>query len=89
MKLNKSTLIKLGSVVGILALGFLIMIVLGSTEKESNKKEVEPEIRLVETQAVYFGDLVLEIEGNGVIESKKILMLSRKPPDRSCLPKMI
>ena len=73
MKLNKSTMIKLGSVIGILVLGFLIMIALGSTEKESNKREVEPEIRLVETQSINFEDLVLEIEGNGVIESKKTL----------------
>jgi multidrug efflux pump subunit AcrA (membrane-fusion protein) len=73
MKLSKSALIKLGSVVGIVILGFLIMFVLGSTEKESNKREVEPEVRLVETQSVNFEDLVLEIEGNGVVESKKTL----------------
>jgi multidrug efflux pump subunit AcrA (membrane-fusion protein) len=66
-------MIKLGSVIGIVVLGFLIMFVLGSTEKESNKREVEPEVRLVETQSVNFEDLVLEIEGNGVVESKKTL----------------
>ena len=73
MKLKKSTLIKIGSGVGIVVLGFLIMSVLGSTEKQSNKRELEPEVRLVETQSVNFDDLVLEIEGNGVIESKKTL----------------
>jgi multidrug efflux pump subunit AcrA (membrane-fusion protein) len=71
--LNKSTWIKISSVVGIVILGFLIMSVLGSTEKESNKREVEPEVRLVETQPVNFGDIVLEIEGNGVVESQRIL----------------
>ncbi|MBT8377996.1 MAG: efflux RND transporter periplasmic adaptor subunit [Ignavibacteria bacterium] len=73
MKFKKSTMIKAGSVVGIVILGFLIMSVLGSTEKHSNKREVEPEVRLVETQSVNFGDLVLEIEGNGVVESQRSL----------------
>ena len=73
MKLKKSTMIKAGSVVGIVVLGFLIMSVLGSTEKSSNKRELEPEIRLVETQSVDFEELALEIEGNGVIESQRSL----------------
>jgi multidrug efflux pump subunit AcrA (membrane-fusion protein) len=73
MKFKKSTLIKAGSVVGIVVLGFLIMSVLGSTEKHSNKRELEPEVRLVETQSVNFEDLVLEIEGNGVVESQRSL----------------
>jgi RND family efflux transporter MFP subunit len=73
MKFKKSTMIKVGSVVGIVILGFLIMSVLGSTEKESNKREVEPEVRLVETQSVDFENLMLEIEGNGVVESQRSL----------------
>ncbi len=73
MGLNKKTLIRLGSVAGILILGFFIMFVLASTEKHSNKRDVEPEVRLVETQFVNFEDLGIEIEGNGVIESKKTL----------------
>jgi len=66
-------MIKIGAVIGILIVGVLIMFALGSTEKESNKREVEPEVRLVETQSVIFEDIILEIEGNGVIESKKTL----------------
>lgn len=73
MKFNKKTWLKIGSVAGIVILGFLLMFVLGSTEKHSNKRVVEPEVRLVETQTVNFDDLVLEIEGNGVVESKKTL----------------
>lgn len=73
MKFKKNTMIKAGSVVGIVIIGFLIMSVLGSTEKSSNKREVEPEVRLVETQSVDFEDMVLEIEGNGVVESQKSL----------------
>ena len=80
MKLRKSTLIKTGSAVGIVILGILIMSVLGSTEKESNKREVEPEVRLVKTESVLFGDLVLEIEGNGVIESQKTLQVICQAP---------
>ena len=66
-------MIKIGAVIGILIVGVLIMIALGSTEKESHKREVEPEVRLVETQSVIFEDIILEIEGNGVVESKKTL----------------
>jgi multidrug efflux pump subunit AcrA (membrane-fusion protein) len=80
MKFRKSTLIKTGSVVGIVVLGILIMSVLGSTEKESNKRDVEPEVRLVKTESVLFGDLVLEIEGNGVIESQKTLQVVCQAP---------
>ena len=57
MKFRKSTLIKTGSVVGIVVLGILIMSVLGSTEKESNKREVEPEVRLVKTESVLLATL--------------------------------
>ena len=73
MGLSKSSLIKIGSAAGIIVLGFFVMFILGSTEKTSNKHEVEPEVRLVETSTVNFGDLVLEIEGNGIVESKKTL----------------
>jgi len=73
MQFNKNTIIKIGSVLGIIILGFLLMFALGSAEKESNKREVEPEVRLVETQSVNFSDLTLVIEGNGVVESKKAL----------------
>ena len=50
-------MIKIGAVIGILIVGVLIMFALGSTEKESNKREVEPEVRLVETQSVIFEDI--------------------------------
>jgi len=80
MKFRKSTLIKTGSVIGIVILGILIMSVLGSTEKESNKREVEQEVRLVKTESVLFGDLVLEIEGNGIIESQKTLQVICQAP---------
>ena len=73
MKLKKKTVIQLISTVMIIVIGIVIMTVLGSTSKESNKVEVPEEVRLVQTQSVNFGDLVLQIEGNGVVESQKTL----------------
>ena len=71
--LKKSTWIKIASTIGIVLLGFLAMTSLGSTEKQSNHREVPKEIRLVETESVNFGDIVLKIEGNGVIQSQRTL----------------
>ncbi|MCG6960693.1 hypothetical protein LJE82_12460, partial [bacterium BMS3Abin03] len=72
-KVEKSTWVKILSTVGIIITGFLVMSALGSTEKESNKREVPPEVRLVETESVNFGNMFLEIEGNGVVQSKRSL----------------
>jgi len=71
--IKKSAWIKIVSTLGIIIVGFLVMSALGSTEKQSNKRDVPPEIRLVETETVNFSDLVLEIEGNGVVQSKRDL----------------
>jgi len=71
--LSKSTWIKIASTAGVILIGFFVMFSLGSTEKHSNHREVPPEVRLVETESVNFGDIVLEIEGNGVIQSQRTL----------------
>ena len=71
--LSKSTWIKIASTAGVILIGFLIMFSLGSTEKHSKHRDVPPEVRLVETESVNFGDIVLEIEGNGVIQSQRTL----------------
>ena len=71
--ITRSTWIKIASTVGIIIIGFLLMSTLGSTEKHSNKRDVPPEVRLVETESVNFGDIVLEIEGNGVVQSQRTL----------------
>lgn len=70
---KKQTLIKGGSVVLIVAAGFLGMNLLSSTEKHSNSADLKPEVRTVNVQTVTFGDLILKIEGNGVIESQRTL----------------
>ena len=70
---KKQTIVKIGSVVLIIAVGFLGMNLLSSTDKHSNAAEFKPEVRTVNTQTVTFGYLFLEIEGNGVIESQQTL----------------
>lgn len=73
MKLNKQTLLKSGSAVAIVVIGFVAMMTLGSTEKHSNKRSLPEEVRLVETQPVAFSNMTIEIEGSGVIESQRSL----------------
>ena len=71
--MKKQTILKLGAVIGIIAIGFLGMTLLSSTEKHSNARDSKPEVRTVNTEPVKFGNHILEIEGNGVIESQKTL----------------
>ena len=71
--MKKQLIIKISSVVIIIAVGFLGMTVLSSSNKHSNERVSKPEARMVNTKAVKFGDHVLRIEGNGVIESQRIL----------------
>ena len=61
------------SVTGVLAIGIIIMLVLGSTDKESKKRDLKPEIRTVTTQTVAFGNMNLEITGYGTIRSQNEL----------------
>jgi membrane fusion protein (multidrug efflux system) len=71
--MKKQILIKASSVVIIIAAGFLGMTALSSTNKHSNERASKPEIRTVNTQEIKFGNHVLQIEGNGVIESQRSL----------------
>lgn len=61
------------SVVGVLIVGIVIMLALGSAETESNKRELKPEIRSVETQTLTFGNMNLAITGYGTIRSQNEL----------------
>ncbi len=61
------------SVTGVLAVGVIIMLVLGSSDKKSNKRDLKPEVRTVTTQTVNFGNLNLEITGFGTIQSQNDL----------------
>lgn len=73
--MKKSTVLKVSAVPAILVIGFVAMQALGSTKKESNKREAAPETRAVETQRLTFEDMVLRIEGDGVIESERDLSI--------------
>lgn len=73
MILNKQAMVKTGAAVAIIIGGFVAMITLGSTDKHSNRRSTPEEIRLVETQPVTFSKMTIEIEGSGVIESKRSL----------------
>jgi len=72
-KVQKTTWIKIVSTLGIVIVGFLVMSALGSTEKQSNKRDVPPELRLVETATINFDNITLEIKGNGIVQSKRDL----------------
>jgi multidrug efflux pump subunit AcrA (membrane-fusion protein) len=60
-------------IVVILAIGILGMSILSSSNKETQKRDIKPPIRTVNTEFLSFGDLNLEITGNGIVESKSIL----------------
>jgi multidrug efflux pump subunit AcrA (membrane-fusion protein) len=71
--MKKKTVLKVSAVPVILAVGVLAMSALGSTERQSNRREAAPEPRAVETQRLAFGDLTLQVEGDGVVESERTL----------------
>ncbi len=71
--MRKRTVLRIGAIPAILAVGFVGMQALASTRKQSNKRVVAPEPRAVETRMLAFGDLALEVEGDGVIESERVL----------------
>ena len=71
--MSKQTVLKVSAVPVILAVGVLAMLGLGNTKKEPNKRDQTPEPRAVETQLLSFGDLTLRVEGDGVVESERML----------------
>ncbi len=73
MSRKTGIIIKIASFLVILLIGVFGMVALGSANKKSNKKEIKPESRKVETLALTFQDIPMEIEGNGIIEAIKTL----------------
>ncbi len=71
--MKKATVLKISAVPAILLVGVVAMQALGSTKKQANKRDATPEARAVETQLLSFGDVALQIEGDGVIESERML----------------
>ena len=71
--MKKSLYLKVAIVVIIVAFGASGMMLLSSGNKESNKKELEPEVRTVKVENVHFSEVNLLVSGNGVIESQRSL----------------
>lgn len=71
--MKKSLYLKIAVVVVIVAFGASGMVLLSSGDKESNKKEVDPEVRTVKVENVHFSEINLLVSGNGVIESQRSL----------------
>ena len=68
---KKSIIIKVLSFILILIIGVFGMKMLGSSKKQTKKRDVIQEVRKVETQLLAHDDVQIEIEGNGTIEAQK------------------
>lgn len=73
MKFKKT--IQVGIVVLIIAVGVFGMRMLGSVDKESNKRDSKPEFRTVTTENIEIKDIRLKVNGNGIVESKRSLKI--------------
>lgn len=71
--MNKKVFINITIVVVIILMGFLGSYILSNTAQETQKRDVKPQIRVVNTESLTFSDLNLEIVGNGIVESKSVL----------------
>jgi len=71
--MNKRKIKSAAVILIILIVGILGMNILSNTETEAQKRDVEPPMRSVNTEYLTFGDLKLEVTGNGIVESKSIL----------------
>ncbi len=71
MSNKKSIIYKISSFILILIIGVFGMKMLGSSKKQTNKRDVVQEVRKVETQLLTHDDVQIEIDGNGTIEAQK------------------
>ncbi|MFC1785308.1 efflux RND transporter periplasmic adaptor subunit [Candidatus Neomarinimicrobiota bacterium] len=68
---KKNIIFKISSFVIILIVGVFGMKMLGSSNKQTTKRDIIQEVRKVETQLLTHDDVQLKIEGNGTIEPQK------------------
>ena len=68
---KKNIIYKISSFILILIIGIFGMKMLGSSNKQTNKRDIVQEVRKVETQLLAHDDVQIEIEGNGTIEAQK------------------
>ena len=73
MRFNKSNIIKILSFFIILTIGYVGMKFLGSSKKQTKKRDVVQEVRKVETQLLMHNNVPIIIEGNGTIEAQKTI----------------
>ena len=70
---KKSIILKILSFFLILIIGVAGMNILGSSKKQTQKRDVVQEVRKVETQLLTNEDVQIKIEGNGTIEAQKMV----------------
>jgi len=75
MIFNKGNIKKILSVIIILVIGVFGMNMLGSSKKQTKKRDVVQEVRKVETQLIIHSDFQIEIEGNGTVDAQKTVAL--------------
>ncbi|MEE8478735.1 MAG: HlyD family efflux transporter periplasmic adaptor subunit [Candidatus Neomarinimicrobiota bacterium] len=73
MHYKKSTILKILSFFLILIIGVAGMNILGSSKKQTQKRDIVQEVRKVETQLLTNDDVQIKIEGNGTIEAQKMV----------------
>jgi len=70
---KKSIILKILSFFLILIIGVAGMNILGSSKKQTQKRDTVQEVRKVETQLLTNEDIQIKIEGNGTIEAQKMV----------------
>ena len=60
-------------IVTVLVVGVSGFVILSTSDTTSQKRDIKPQIRAVNTEQLEFGEHKLEIIGNGVVESKSTL----------------
>ena len=75
MSFIKSNLFRVLTFIIILVIGFAGMRILGSANKQTNKRPVVQDVRKVETQLVVHAEHPVLIEGNGTIEAQRTIDL--------------
>lgn len=75
MSFFKNNLFKVLTFVLIIVVGFVGMRILGSANKQTNKRPVTQDVRKVETQLIVHAEHPVLIEGNGTIEAQRTIDL--------------
>ena len=77
---KKNIIYRISSFILILIIGIFGMKMLGSSNKQANKRDIVQEVRKVETQLLAHDDVQIEIEGNGTIDAQKTVDIISEVP---------